>query len=76
MHGKKLYGTSVVGTKGQIVIPSSAREELNINTGDRMYVIGSHHKGIMVLAKEEVLEKFIEEMNLQVEVFKASKKRG
>ena len=28
MHDKKLYGTATVGTKGQIVIPSDARDEL------------------------------------------------
>ena len=28
MHDKKLYGTATVGTKGQVVIPSEAREAL------------------------------------------------
>lgn len=30
MHDKKLFGTATVGTKGQVVIPAQAREELNI----------------------------------------------
>jgi AbrB family looped-hinge helix DNA binding protein len=73
MHEKKLYGTATVGTKGQIVIPATAREELGINTGDRLYVIGSPAAGIVALLKEDKLEKFIEKLNLQVEVFKSIK---
>ena len=74
MHDKKLYGTTTVGTKGQIVIPAIAREELGINTSDRMYVIGSPSKGFVMLLQEDKLEKMIEAMNLQVEAFKVLKK--
>lgn len=73
MHEKKLYGTATVGTKGQIVIPADAREELNIQAGDRLYVVGSPHKGFVGLLKEEMLEHFIEQTNLQLENFKALK---
>lgn len=41
MHGKKLYGTATVGSKGQVVIPAEAREALAIQTGDKLYVFGS-----------------------------------
>jgi len=70
MINRKLYGTATVGTKGQIVIPSSAREEMGINTGDRLYVIGSPKKGIAMLLKEDELDKFIEHMNFHIEEFK------
>lgn len=73
MHEKKLYGTATVGTKGQIVIPADAREELNIHSGDRLYVVGSPSKGFVGLLKEETLEDFIEQTNLQLENFKALK---
>ena len=73
MHNKKLYGTATVGTKGQIVIPVTAREELGINANDRLYVLGSPHKGVIVLLKEDRVEKFIEQINLQVETFKTFK---
>jgi AbrB family looped-hinge helix DNA binding protein len=72
-HDKKLYGTATVGTKGQVVIPASAREELGINVGDRLYVIGSPNHGVIALLQEGQLEKFIEKMNLQVETFKSFK---
>lgn len=70
MHNKKLYGTATVGTKGQIVIPADAREELGIKTGDRLYVIGSSHASAVTFIKEEQLEAFIERLNINVENFK------
>jgi AbrB family looped-hinge helix DNA binding protein len=73
MHQKKLYGTATVGSKGQIVIPIDARIELNLSEGDRLYVVGSPKKGVVGLLKEETLEKFIEDMNIQVENLKALK---
>ncbi len=74
MHDKKLYGTATVGTKGQVVIPSDAREELGLMTGDRLYVIGSPSKGFVGLLKEDQIEEFIEHMNLNLETFKELKK--
>ncbi len=73
MHDKKLYGTATVGTKGQIVIPADARAELHISEGDRLYVIGSPSKGVVGLLKEETLEHFIKDMNIQIENFKTFK---
>ena len=72
---KKLYGTSTVGTKGQVVIPSDAREELDIKTGDRLYVMRAMHGVGVVLLKEEMLESFVEEMIAQVEVFRTLKQK-
>jgi len=74
MHDKKLYGTATVGTKGQVVIPAIAREELGINAGDRLYVVGLPSKGVVMLLQEDRLEQFIEKMNLQVETFRTLKK--
>jgi AbrB family looped-hinge helix DNA binding protein len=74
MHEKKLYGTATVGTKGQIVIPVDAREELGIKEGDRLYVVGSH-KGALGLFKEDMLEKFIEKMSIEVENLRALKEK-
>jgi AbrB family looped-hinge helix DNA binding protein len=72
-HNKKLYGTTTVGTKGQIVIPSEAREELNIKSGDRLYVIGSVEVGVVGLLKEEALEKMMQHLTEQVENFRSFK---
>ena len=53
MHEKKLYGTATVGTKGQVVIPAEAREELAIEPGDRLYVVGSETGKFVGFIKEE-----------------------
>lgn len=71
MHHKKLYGTATVGTKGQVVIPSDAREELGIKAGDRLYVIGSPKVGAIGFIKEEQLEGFIARMSVDLENFKS-----
>jgi AbrB family looped-hinge helix DNA binding protein len=73
-HNKRLYGTATVGTKGQIVIPADAREELGIQPGDRLYVIGSQSGGAATFIKEERLEVFIEQLNLNFEHLKSIKK--
>ncbi len=70
---KKLYGTATIGTKGQVVIPADAREELGLTSGDRLYVIGSSLSGGLVLLKEEMLEEMVEKMSAQVEGFRAYK---
>ena len=76
VNEKKLYGTATVGTKGQVVIPANAREELHIATGDRLYVIGSLEVGFIGLLKEEALETMMQHLTAQVETFKALKKEN
>ena len=59
MHDKKLFGTATVGTKGQIVIPSNARDELNLKPGDKLYIAGSVSKQVLFCLKEEQLQTLI-----------------
>jgi AbrB family looped-hinge helix DNA binding protein len=73
---KKLYGTATIGSKGQVVIPADAREELHLKPGDRLYVLGGTHGGGLVLLKEEMLESLVEQMSAQIEGFKEYKKLG
>lgn len=67
MKDKKLFGTVTVGTKGQIVIPVEAREEFNIKTGDRMYVIGSTEGKWLGLLSEEQVRILLEHINTNAE---------
>lgn len=71
MDQKKLYGTATVGSKGQIVIPAEARDEMDIQPGDRLYVIGSMEKRVIGLLKQDQLEKLIEKLNLDIESLKS-----
>lgn len=70
MHDKKLYGTATVGTKGQVVIPADAREDLNIQTGDRLYVVGSEKGKFVGFIKEEQLRKIIDHLTDNVDQLK------
>jgi len=70
MHDKQLYGTATVGTKGQVVIPADAREALNIKTGDRLYVVGSHSKQWVGFLKEEQLREMVEHLTNNIEQYK------
>ncbi len=79
MHDKKLYGTATVGTKGQIVIPADAREDLNIQAGDRLYVVGSEKGKFVGFIKEEQLRKMIDHLTDNADQLKtllADKQKG
>lgn len=70
MHDKQLYGTATVGTKGQIVIPADAREELGIEPGDRLYAVGSKKRGWIGFVKEEELREMLDRLTENVEQYK------
>lgn len=74
MHDKKLYGTATVGTKGQVVIPSSARDELDIQPGETLYVVGSKDKKFVGFIKEEQLNAIVEHVTENIENYKTALK--
>lgn len=51
-------GTTVVGERGQLVIPKEAREKLKTKTGDRFLVL--EHYGKLVLIPEKEMRFMIE----------------
>ncbi len=71
-HDKKLYGTATVGTKGQVVIPADAREDIGIQPGDRLYVVGSTSKKFVGFIKEEQLRQIVEHITDNVEMYKTA----
>ncbi len=54
MKGKKFYGVVAVGERGQLVIPVEAREEFGIKAGEKLVVLGSDGKAIVLLKAEEL----------------------
>ena len=70
MHDKKLFGTATVGTKGQVVIPAEARKALNIEEGDKMYVVGSEHGKFVGFVKEEQLRELVSKLTDSIESYK------
>ncbi|MBC7459643.1 AbrB/MazE/SpoVT family DNA-binding domain-containing protein [Candidatus Saccharibacteria bacterium] len=71
MNDKKLYGTATVGTKGQVVIPVEARESLNIQAGDRLYVVGSEKNQWVGFLKEDQLRAMVESLTDNIELYKS-----
>lgn len=80
LHDKKLYGTATIGSKGQIVIPANAREELGLQPGDKLYIAGSPSKKVLFCLMEEQLEQLIQKLTGDVEnakhTFEEFKKKG
>jgi AbrB family looped-hinge helix DNA binding protein len=62
MDGFKFYGSATIGTKGQIVIPAKAREELKLVEGENLIVLREPHGGGLLVLKAESVEQMIEEV--------------
>lgn len=63
-HDMEVYGTVKVGERGQVVIPSDAREMLGIKAGDYLLVISTPHNDGIAMIKAEIVKKMIQKMNL------------
>ncbi len=55
----KFYGSTTVGERGQIVLPSEMRKEFGIRSGEKLVVFGSE-KGHIMLMTANAMNKFIE----------------
>ncbi|HLC44805.1 MAG TPA: AbrB/MazE/SpoVT family DNA-binding domain-containing protein [Patescibacteria group bacterium] len=51
----KMYGSVVVGSKGQVVIPVNARKDMHIRPGDSLIVMGKMGQALGLM-KAEALE--------------------
>ncbi len=52
-----IYGTVKVGDRGQVVIPSQARKDLNIQPGDLLLVMaGRNRRGIAMVKADAMRE--------------------
>lgn len=49
-----MYGTTIVGSKGQIVIPAEARKNLSIKSGDRLLVMSKFNKALGLVKAEDL----------------------
>ena len=54
----QVLGTTVLGERGQVVIPAKFRKELNLNSGDSFFVFGNEHHGMIMLMKSDVFDSF------------------
>ena len=67
-HGK-CYGSTVMGERGQVVIPAEAREELGIEPGEKLIVFGNPNRGVIIIFKSEIMAKFADMMFKKVGFF-------
>jgi len=60
----KYYGDTIIGEKGQVVIPAELRKQFEIETGDRFLVMGSTTMGAwgFILVKADVLSQLVQEI--------------
>jgi AbrB family looped-hinge helix DNA binding protein len=62
LKGKKFYGSTVIGEKGQVVIPKEAREDLKLKKGDKLLVFGMGEMiALMKLSNLKKFMKYLEE---------------
>ena len=54
--GKHMFGMVTVGDKGQIVIPAKARKIFDINSGDRLIVLGDEDQGLALMSEKKFME--------------------
>lgn len=57
----KVYGTTTMGARGQVVIPAQARKDLNLKPGDHLLVTGKFGKALGFIKVSE-MEGFVKVM--------------
>ena len=67
-HGK-FYGSTVMGERGQVVIPAEAREEIGIQPGEKLIVLGNKKRGVVILFKSDIMTKFADMMFRKAKFF-------
>ena len=58
-RNKHIFGTTVVGARGQVVIPKAARDMLELKEGDRLVVLGDsspENRGIALIHADSFLQ--------------------
>lgn len=67
-----LVGATVMGSRGQLVIPKEFRDKLKLSEGDRLVVM-QHNDGPILLLPEQHMREFVASMSAKIaEVLKQS----
>jgi AbrB family looped-hinge helix DNA binding protein len=68
MRTKKetFFGSTTVGERGQVVIPSEARQAMKIEAGEKLLVLGMG-EDMLILAKISQLEALASHLNSRLE---------
>ncbi|MCX6792989.1 MAG: AbrB/MazE/SpoVT family DNA-binding domain-containing protein [Candidatus Falkowbacteria bacterium] len=68
-HHHKFFGTTTMGEKGQVVIPSEARTDMDLRKGEKLMVF-SPGDGMIVLSKLSNFEEFASHLSEQLSVMR------
>ncbi len=74
-EGKKFYGSVTVSERGQIVIPTDARKDFNIKTGDKLLVFGDLERGLGIATFDIMRKTMGETADLFREIGSTMKKK-
>ncbi len=75
MEDFKFYGSATVGTKGQIVIPAQAREELDIKEGDKVIIVQAPQRNGVVVLKAEIFKQALGQLQTKLGTLAESVKK-
>ncbi len=56
----KVYGTAMVGERGQLVIPASLRKDLDIKAGDRLMIFAKIDRKMISIMREKDFSDFLQ----------------
>jgi AbrB family looped-hinge helix DNA binding protein len=56
----KVYGAATVGERGQLVIPSDLRKDLNIKAGDRLMIFAKIDRKMISIMRERDFSDFLQ----------------
>ena len=65
----KCFGSTVVGPRGQLVIPLEARKELGIDAGSKLLAFGHFSGRGLVFVKAEAVEELLNIMSRKLTEF-------
>lgn len=54
VEGVQFYGSVTVSKRGQIVVPTQARRDLNIRIGEKLLVVGGPGGGLILIRADVV----------------------
>ena len=61
--GFEMFGTTVVGERGQVVIPAAARKHFNIKKGEQFLVVcAGHQEDVIGLVPLHAIGKFVDKV--------------
>ena len=69
LYRPKVFGSTIVSPRGQVVIPANARKELDIEAGDVLLVCGPPHGRGLLLLKVDAVEEMLGIISEQLTAF-------